>query len=580
MTPVTGYQPDILSQSIARMICPSRAISGWSAPGPDQYDDLVRACIANKIPVLSIDTSEVPELESFFASEAFQKAWQEEQDRWLGFRREYIEVRRAFEQSGITDVMIKAAGIAPALTFKSDNLDILVSLEQGARAKEILHELGYIELVNVEEPHKFLFRKFRNATTVSAIHLHEFVGWGTGFMSDEDVLSRARPADDDTSIHIPCPEHALMITMAHAFYEDKEIKLGDLWKVSHVLQTHQLDWKRIYYQAMLRGWREGLDTCIWLWAELERALYGRHSFPLDVVERAQQQAPAYCRNYVQECLGQAIRFPFGVSFAFSKRHYYGKVVRDQGISSKQKAIDIWLHSWAGIERRLPLKRQRRFLVSLSGIDGSGKTTHARALAMAFAECDIRTNVVWSLGASSRFTDALIRMVRPFVSRSSRAATPDETREKNVARKSAWLQKPVLRWGWTAMTVVDLFFRYLRRIALPLLIGRMVVADRYTGDALVELAVLMDRTEVAEVGPGRLWHRVCPTPNLSYYLDIDAQEALMRKPDESVDYLACQVFVYRHMARLWGMEILDASEPQEIVMDAIVNEVLEQYYARW
>jgi len=433
----------------------------------------------------------------------------------------------------------------------------------------------------VEEPHKFLFRKYHGGHNVLPVHLHEFVGWGTGFMDDTAVMDAARPSVDDPAVWIPSREDSALITMAHAFYEDKEIKLGDLWKVIHVLREGDLDWDAMVRQVQQRGWVDGLNTCIWLWAELEAALYGESSFPNGVVEDAKQEMPAYSREYLTERLADGEpTFPFGVSFAFSKRHYYQKVARDEALTPWQRFVDALRHSLAGVKRRLPFRSQPPMLITLSGIDGSGKTAHAEALRYALEECEIDVRTVWSRGCSSRFTDRVIALIKPLVSAPSGLDTESNTREAKNARKSAWLSRPALRFGWICLAVLDLVWTYWKKIAWPLFTGRVVISDRYIYDAIVELVVLTDRQSIVESLPVKLLRWLCPRPRLAYYLDVEPLVALSRKPDEPVDYLEEQALVFHEMRLGWGLQSVNSNGHLEAATDRITHEVLRTYYADW
>jgi thymidylate kinase len=432
---------------------------------------------------------------------------------------------------------------------------------------------------NVEEPHKFLFRRFHLGRSISAVHLHESVGWGTGFMDDAGVLARARPAPDDPQIAIPAPEDALLITMAHAFYEDKAIKLSDLWRVVYLLRQGGLDWAALTAQVTQRGWREGLHTCIALWAALEVALYGEHSFPAAIAARAGQEAPAFSQEYLRQRLAEEVRFPFRVSFAFSKQHYYRKVWADQALSPAQKGLDALRHSLAGIRRRLPFRSQRPLLVTLSGMDGSGKTAVAEMLAAALQECEISARVVWSRGGSSALTDRVIALVKPLLPRERGSAPLDmtsDTRAAKVARKSHWLRRPLLRWGWRWLVVLDLLARYTAQVAWPLWRGRVVISDRYVVDALVELAALTgDKGEWRSLA-ARALMALCPRPRWALYLDVSPQAALQRKPEETLSYLKQQAPLYGQAARLGRLQRVDAAGDLATVADPLVEAVLRDY----
>lgn len=580
-----------MARIVAALMGPDRAVAGLDSrtPAAANREALVHACVSNKIPLLSLDLAAIQRDERLvpWYEGPLSQERDREHERWASQRAEYRHVREAFDAADVRDVCIKSTGAAPSLSYKSDNLDILVRCAQGNVARECLLDLGYTEIKNVEEPHKFLFRKYQGGRNVLPVHLHEFVGWGTGFLGDDAVLDAARPSADDPAVWIPSREDAILITMAHAFYEDKEIKLGDLWKVIHVLRdapnsgARDLDWDTMVRRTQHRGWLDGLYTCIQLWAELETALYGESSFPAEIVETAREEMPAYSREYLAARFAEGEpEFPFHLSFKFSKRHYYTKVARDRALTACEKFVDALRHSLAGIKRRLPFRSQPGMLITLSGIDGSGKTVHADALKDAMEECEIDLRTVWSRSCSSRFTDRIIGLVKPLVGTPDGIDTESDTREAKTARKAVWLRRPALRFGWICLAILDLTLTYWRKVTWPLLLGRVVISDRYVYDAIVELTVLTDCQRVAEGWPAQVLRALCPRPRLAYYLNVDPAVALARKPDESVEHLEEQALVFHEMWMGWRMQAVDSNGHRDLASDRIIHEVLRSYYLDW
>ena len=134
-------------------------------------------------------------------------------------------------------MLIKSAGIAPSFPHLSDNVDDLVPAEHIPDARLALRDLGYVELRNLEEPRKFFFKRFEGGRQAAAHHLHEHVGWAVSFLDEPLLFRRARPAADDPELLIPHPQDAFLITTAHALYENKAFKLGDLVKVRQCLRS-------------------------------------------------------------------------------------------------------------------------------------------------------------------------------------------------------------------------------------------------------------------------------------------------------------------------------------------------------
>jgi thymidylate kinase len=572
--------------ALARMLFPERrgaasttaAVAGELLP-VERWPELLAAAERNKLPLLWFQP-EATEWAPFFASEAFRRARVHQQHQCERQRREYETVRRTLSEAGIPGVMIKSVGRAPSWPYTSDNADMLVPLAAGDRARDLLRSLGYVEVVNVEEPCKYLFRTFRGGASLSAIHLHEFVGWGTGFMEDAAVLAAARPAPDDASLLIPAPSDALLITLAHAFYEDKDVKLSDLAKVLHLLAQGPLDWARCWEQARARGWEDGLATCLLLWSALEQRLFADSRFPPEELERARAAAPVEWDRLQQLLAVEDLRFPFRVPFGLSKRLYYRKVRRDTRLSAGAKALDATRHTLAGLKRRLPFRSQRPMLVTLSGIDGSGKSAHARALVRAFETCEVSVRSVWSRGGSSRLTDLAIALARPLVHVDAAKAPAGAQRADSVQRKRAWMKRPLLRAGWAWLVTLDLLAQYAWRITWPLVRGRVVVSDRYTYDALIELAALTGSTHVCDALTSRLLRALTPRPRCAYLLDVAPQQALARKPDETLDFLTEQAQAYRSMAERWGLRVVSTDADFNSASDTIVHAVLTEYYRDW
>ena len=261
---------DITSE-MARVVAATLAgeTPATSAIEPTQ---LVNWCVRNKLPLLSIIDALPPSItgdSAFAAALAAERAWYETQ------RSEYLLVRDAWLRRGIPCLMIKSAGNHPAFPHTSDNIDILVRPEHGLAARDTLRTLGYVEVRNVEEPQKYLFRRFHNGRCVSAIHVHEQIAWFVGFLDDAQVWQRALPAADDPDVTIPSPEDAILINLAHACYENKELRLNDVLRVRHAMQVAggAIDWGYLEQVAATRGWRDGLAFLLLVQAEVETALF-------------------------------------------------------------------------------------------------------------------------------------------------------------------------------------------------------------------------------------------------------------------------------------------------------------------
>jgi len=185
---------------------------------------------------------------------------QREEVAFAALRAEYEIVRAGWLAEGIEGMLLKAVGLPPAFPHTSDNLDVYIPPAQGDAARQVLRRLGYVEMRHLEEPNKYLFKRFRAGQEVCAVHMHLRLEWSVSFLPEAQVWARRRPAADEPALAIPAPEDALLITLAHALYENKALKLGDVVRVNHCLQAVSGQRSAVSDQrSAISGWRSGDD---------------------------------------------------------------------------------------------------------------------------------------------------------------------------------------------------------------------------------------------------------------------------------------------------------------------------------
>ncbi len=555
--------------------------SGAVTPAPPggQVEGLVAWCRANKLPLLALPEELPPWLRedpTFVQALQAERAWYETQ------RGEYLTVREAWEGRDIPCLMIKSAGNPPSFPHLSDNIDILVPRESGRAARDALRGLGYVEVRNVEEPQKFLFRRFHDGRCVSAIHVHERIAWFVEFVDDQAVWRRARPAADDPAVLIPSPEDAILINLAHACYENKLLRFNDVARVRHALQAAgaRFDWNYLERIAILRGWLDGLAFMLLVQAEAERALWGETLIPSDRLARfegiVQRDGAARERLSAIRAAGVA-DLPLDLSYRFCKRLYYRKILADTRRTATERWRDVVATLVWGIRLKSGIRPQPGLVVSLSGADGSGKTAHAEALVDALRLCEIRADYVWSRGGSTGLLGRLSRLRR----RLRPEPAPLGGAEDALTRRRRRLANPVARFAWAWLVALDQVGTALWRVRLPALRGRVVVADRYVYDTAVEM--------LASLPEGARWSRLAVSamlravrrPDVGYVLDVAPETARARKPEEvwhAADAEERQL--YRALAERHGLRLLANDGPFAASNDLLIREVVMTFMARY
>jgi thymidylate kinase len=510
----------------------------------------------------------------------FQTAVNAQTETWRTYRHEYGLVRDRFKQRGIESVLFKSVGLAPSFPYTSDNMDTLVRREHIQAAREILGELGYVELRNIEEPQKFLFRKFEGGESVSAIHLHGTVGWGVPFLDDDALWKRVGVSEDDPLVLVPASGDALLVTIAHAFYENKSFKLMDIARIRFCLRGGNIDFPDIERIARERGWRDGLAFCLTLYNRLENWLYGDELIPDDALERARRVVKSNAwlsRQLENASKGDIVHFPFRLSFLFGKVMYYRKIMGDSRRRFVTRMCDVVSTLAWGIKLKLRIRGQRGMIVSFSGIDGSGKTVHIRSLVDAFAIAEVKAHSFWTRFGSSSREKGSGGPGAGNAGASDTAASLDRRRRR--------LRNPAMRFGWLACNLTVLVLRYNWRVRLKRRLGGVVICDRYVYDAIVEIGASLPDDPRLSRWAERLLTRVCPRPDVAWLLDVPADVSVRRQTDEggstaSTEELSRQRSAYLKLAGTYGLNVVTTQSRPEETTSRVVRETLLAYYKNY
>ncbi len=515
-------------------------------------------------------------------SAVFQDALDAEADAWQAQRQEYLRVWQAWDDAGIRCLMIKSAGNYPSFPYTSDNIDVLVRPEKGVAARQILRDLGYVELRNIEEPHKHLFRKFAGGRCVSAIHVHEEVTWFVGFMAEDALWNRLSPAPDDPFVNVPSPEDAVLVNLAHACYENKLIRFNEIARVRHALRKAgpDFDWDYVFRVARSRGWLDGLSFMVLVLAAIEAELFGGPSIPDRRLEMcgAVVAADPFLAAGLRRTRAAIPRagLPLRLSYPLCKYLYYRKILADPARPVPQRLRDAFLTLVWGFKLKSGLRPQPGMVISFSGVDGSGKTAHACALVDAFRLCELRADYVWDRGGST----GLLKLLSP-VKRLISPMAPAEPAADSLDRRRARLTNPVVRTGWVGLVLVDQVVRSWARVWVPALLGRVVVADRYVYDTAVEVELSLPAGDRVGRLLNRLMVRLVPRPHRAFVLDVAPAVARGRKPDEPWHRdLEAEAGLYRKLASGQGLPLVPADESFGQSVDPIIRDVLMAYMARF
>jgi thymidylate kinase len=539
--------------------------------------DLLTFWKSNKYPLLALNDDG---LHDYLDLPEFDVAREKEAAVFRSLRAEYVLVRDHWAQAGIDCMLIKSGGLVPSLPYLSDNLDVLVQEGDEERARRILLELGYIELKNIEEPQKFLFRKFIGDRSVSAIHLHTRVGWLVGFMDEKALWDRSHVSSDDEAVIIPSPEDTILITLAHSFYENKKFRLSDIDRVRKCWSRGGIDWDYMEGVAGQRGWLDGLHFCLLTMAHLEKVLWGNTAIPRQL--QTKWKNSLINNNYIYKYYGKMIRrkpvmLPFTFSFFFSKLLYYRKIWDDRNDALKAKLFNIIQTLTIGLKLKSGIRPRPSLLVTFSGPDGSGKTELARALGQVLTISELKPRYYWKRCGTSFAVRAFSAIAKAITRSGSRHADTIP----GAAGRKARLQNPLFRVFWSYLNAFDMMFSYLFQIGVPRLFGRIIICDRYVYDAAAEMACSIPSGDKVSRLAIKLMLASAPEPDAAFLLDIPEEICAQRKKDNiEPGYLRRQREVYLALADRYHMNITNSDRELPTTENEITTKVMVPYLSNF
>jgi len=228
-----------------------------------------------------------------------------------------------------------------------------------------------------------------------------------------------------------------------------------------------------------------------------------------------------------------------------------------------------------VHRKLGINPHPRMLIALSGLDGSGKTKHARVLQKAFRTCTgVEARYVWSRAGSLPLTNVVLRILRKL--------KIDYRRDRrHLQSANEWKpprEKATLAL-WSMLNALDLILFFFFKVTIPLVFGKVVIADRFIDDSLVDLERLRQTPDFDR----RIykWIRwLAPKPDVWLFLNVKPDEILRRGGDETGDELAVRHRLYQLVRSGSQARILDNSRPFEKASGQLVQTSLEAFFRKY
>jgi thymidylate kinase len=362
----------------------------------------------------------------------------------------------------------------------------------------------------------------------SAVELVPAAAWELPAAELERLYADAEPSPGLEHVVAPAPHHVLLIA-ARRFVRGR----GALSERRRAPLEHAL----------------GRDPAAWARAERHAAAWGAGA-ALILLRRAYERG------------------------AHADRRMLVGAIAEQRRAAGRPPAAAWLDAF----RAAAPRPRRPTVVSLSGIDGAGKSFQARRLQAALDRLGIAAVVVWSPFGGGRTTDVIAEPLKAVLRRlpfGPLAGREGRRPPRSLMSGPAAPQgrgTAVLHLAWTSFVVL-LDAASQRRAALRHAAhGRVVIFDRQALDSIVRMRFEYGTARSLRLQQS-LARAVAPRPRVAYLLDIRPETSLARKDDRwELEQLRVHARLYReHHARL-GVRRLDGERAPEDLCAHIAAEV--------
>jgi thymidylate kinase len=196
----------------------------------------------------------------------------------------------------------------------------------------------------------------------------------------------------------------------------------------------------------------------------------------------------------------------------------------------------------------------RLFISIFGPDGSGKSTHARILARYFMNNGSKVKIVW---IKSHHTLAYI-LLRIYAKLSPRSIKLNS--EGTIVRINALSNYSMNRLIWSWIEFISIMPLIILRVYLPLLMRRVVIADRYLIDSIVSIAYFLKDPNFTSSFVARMMLCLIPKESILIHFDSDYEEIERRRGimTDSEEYINFQRLMYAKLSRSLGAIKIDTS----------------------
>jgi thymidylate kinase len=444
----------------------------------------------------------------------------------------------AIDAAGIIDARLKRrALILGPLPPEGGDLDLVARSPERLAAASALAAEGFLPRGPRMTPQRHWVQqwvRFRDGSAFS-VDLNPAERWGLPDAQLAALFDEARPLDGLANIGRPAPHHVLLLAA-----------------------------RRLARHGVIDAKRR---------ARIERALVEDPN----AWEVAREHAPQWGLRPALSLL-QA---------SYETRAAVPRLARARALASLLRAADGSLLGEVLVRRARSRLPRRTRAVSLSGLDGAGKSSQAKALQQTLEALGVEVIVDWMpLGHSPRYRT--IRLLRTSANTALRlpkrvrrgkgsprvpeatAANGNPTNPAKALRE----RSDAVTHCWATVVALHQALQHRKTTLRHLGSGKVVIFDRYTLDAAAQLRFFYGSQHGFRFQKW-LVQRVSPKVRRAYFLDVRPETAFARK-EHHYDFEGLRKHAELYAEEAPGLPIvrLDGERPCEELSEQIAQEVWE------
>lgn len=225
-----------------------------------------------------------------------------------------------------------------------------------------------------------------------------------------------------------------------------------------------------------------------------------------------------------------------------------------------------------------MTRAKGRIISIIGIDGSGKTTLAHRIAKEVSINDRNLLYIYA-----RFVPILSRpivLIAQGILGKKSTGNPKVSMVDKGKKRTLLRKKPIAIFQ-EMIFLIDYSIQLLTKVNLPYRRGSLIVCDRYIEDTIItDLAPDLGWDQTTIIHKIERFGRFFPKSDVMLFLSIEPETAMKRKTDiPDIEYVRERAIMYEAVSKEIGATIIDANREMNIVFaeakEAINGRILSQ-----